>query len=473
MSTTPPLPLSELVDISVTVSAAAATANGFNQGLIVGSSAVIPTYGTNPRLRQYASTTAMLSDGFASNDPEVIAAGLYFEAPTPPGYVWIGRQDLTAISTLIPHTGNAGTGFAVGDVVAITQVGGSHGQAVVTGVASGVVTSLAASIVGGQGTGYSVATGLVATAVTGSGTGLEVDITAIGESLLQASEACRLASSAWYGLMVCGPVDADNLAIAAWADSLWQNTRYYGWSNDAAIPNGTAGNLFLQMKTAKYRAMMIYSTTQGGLWPNNIYAAAALMGLEMGLNTGLAGSFFTSAYKTLPGIAPEPLTPTQYNNVTGNGTGTFYGNVYANFAPYQFLQPGYLCSGAPGYLWLYLAMLVANIQINELNVLGSQPAISQTNAGEHLLLQAANDACQLLTNIGFISPGTWEGTEINIIGVTLKDGQALPLGYLNQAQPYSQQSAGDRAAGKAMPIYCAITTAGAVQSLLVGIYTQL
>ena len=43
--------------------------------------------------------------------------------------------------------------------------------------------------VGQQGTGYSVATGLSTTG--GSGTGLQVDITAIGESALQAAMACR------------------------------------------------------------------------------------------------------------------------------------------------------------------------------------------------------------------------------------------------------------------------------------------
>jgi hypothetical protein len=114
-------------------------------------------------------------------------------------------------------------------------------------------------------------------------------------------------------------------------------------------------------------------------------------------------------------------------------------------------------------------MLVANLQIEELNVLQSTPAVPQTNAGEHLLIQAANNACANSALIGFLAGGTWEGAQV----LNLDTGDALPSGYLNQAQPYSQQSAGDRAAGKAMPIYCAITTAGAVQSLLIGVYTQL
>lgn len=473
MSTMPvsPLPLSELVNITVTVTPAAATANSFNQGLIVGSSTAIPSYGVNPRLRQYASITAMLADGFTSVEPELISATLYFNATPQPGFVWIGRQDLTAIQTLIPHTGNAGTNYKVGDVITVTQSSASNGTATVTTIGTGgAVTGLVANIIGGQGTGYSIATGLITTG--GSGTGLEVDITAIGETLLQASEACRAASNAWYGLMVCNPVDVDNLAIAEWADPLWQTTRYYPWSNDVAILNGTAGNLFLQLQTLKLRVLPIYATTQGELFPNNVYAAAAVMGVEMGANTGLAGSFFSTAYKQLVGVAPEPLTTTQYNNITGASTGTFYGNVYSNFGPYAFVQPGYLSNGQPSYLWLYLAMLVANMQIYVLNVLQSQ-TVPQTNSGEHLLINGVNQACQLLADIGFIVPGVWEGVELNIQGVSLTDGQALPLGYLNQAQSYVVQSSAARSAGQAMPIYAAITTAGAVQSLLIGVSTQL
>lgn len=460
---TPPLSLSDIVNITVTVSPSAATANPFNQGLFVGPSTVIPSYGANARLRQYTSTTAMLADGFTSNEPEFIAAQIYFSQVPAPLFIWIGRQDLTAIETLIPHSGNAGTGYVVGDIITVTQGGGSNGTAKVTTIGGGgAVTALTASIIGGQGTGYSIGSALATTG--GSGTGLQVDITAIGESLLQASQACRAASSVWYGLSVNNPVDADNLAIATWADPLWQTTRYYPWSNDVTIVNATANNIALQLQTLKLRVLGIYATTQSGLFPNNIYAAAGLMGVEMGLNTGLAGSFFTVAHKQIQGIAVEPLTQTQYANILAAGF-----NVYSNFSPYQLLEPGFMSNGAPSYLWLNLGMLVNNLQIQEINVLQANPAVSQTNAGEHLLIQAANVACDTAVSIGFLAPAIWTGAAVLSLGT----GDSLPLGYLVQSQSYALQSAGDRAAGKAMPLYITITTAGAVQSLLIGVYTQL
>jgi len=462
---TPPLSLSDIVNISVTVAPAAATANPFNQGLFVGSSTIIPSYGANSRIRQYSANTfsaAMLTDGFTSNSPEYIAMQIYFSQTPQPSFGWVGRQDLTAIKTAIPHSGNAGTGYVVGDQVTVTQVGGSNGILTVLTISGGGVVATLGTTIGNQGTGYATATGLATTG--GTGTGLEVDITAIGESLLQAAEACRIADSTWYGLTVYNPADADNLALAEWADPLWESTRYYTWSSDVAIANGTTNNLALQLQTLKLRTLGVYSTTQGGLYPNNIYAAVAVMGVEMGSNTGLAGSFFTIAHKQLAGISVEPLTQTQYTNITNASF-----NAYCNFSPYQLFEPGFLSNGSPSYLWLFLAVLVANLQIEEINVLESYQAVPQTNAGQQLLIGGANAACSLLADIGFLSGAIWEGAPV----LNLATGQALPLGYLNQSAPYAQQSSGDRAAGKAMPIYCTITTAGAVQSLAIAVYTQL
>ncbi len=462
MAPTPPLSLSNIVDITVQVSPTAAAAQSFNIGLFVGPSAVIPS---SERVRLYTSTTSMLADGFTNTEPEYLAAQAYFSQKPAAFQIAIGRQDLTAIQTLAIDT--AGSGWAVGDQFSVTQGGGSGGIGVVLAVTSGVPTALGLS--SSQGTGYATGTGLTATAISpATGTGLTVNITAIGETLLQAAQACRLASTLWYGLTVNAAADADNLAIAEWADPLWETTRYYPFTGDAAVAAGTANNIALQLQALSLRVLGIYATTQSGLYPNNIYAAVALMGYEMGANTGLAGSFFTIAHKTLVGIAPEPLTQQQYNNIIGAGF-----NVYGTFQSFQLVEPGFMSDGSPSYLWLNLARYVSLLQIGEVGVLQANPAVPQTNAGEQLLIAAANGAGQTMANIGFLAEAEWEGASINIPGVVVTNGQAIPSGFLNLAQPYSQQAPNDRAAGKAMPIYSFITTAGAVQSLLIGVYTQL
>ena len=467
MATTPPLALSNIIDITVQVAPSAASVNSFNVGLFIGPSTVIPSYGANSRVRYYtagAFPANMLADGFTPSEPEYLAAQIAFSQTQPPAQIGIGRQDLTAIGAIAIDI--AGTGWAVNDEFNIVQSGGNYAVGKVTAETGGVPSAIALIT---QGTGYTVATGLTTTAISPStGTGLEVNITSLGETLLQAATACRAASGNWYGLTVNAPADADNLAISEWADPLWQTTRYYPYSASAGIPAGTANNIALQLQTLRLRVLGQYATTQSGLYPNNVYAAVALMALEMGLNTGLAGSFFTVAHKTLVGIAPEPLTQSQYAAIVAAGF-----NVYANFQSYQVEEPGFMSNGAPSYLWLNLAMYVAQLQADEMAVLQSNPAVPQTNAGQQLLLQAANNAGTYMANIGFLAGSTWEGAPVNVLGVNVQQGTAIPSGFLNLSQPYSQQSPSDRDAGKAMPIYSFITTAGAVQSLLIGVLTQL
>lgn len=474
MATTPPLSLSDIVDITVTVAPSAASANSFNQGLFIGPSTVIPSYGANSRLRKYAASTfstAMLTDGFITSDPEYIAMQIYFSQNPQPSYGWVGRQDLTAVADSGLAINAAGTGWAVGDEFTVTQAGASNIIGKVTAETGGVPSTIA--LVQG-GTGAAIASALTTTAVSPStGTGLTVNITALGESLLDAAVACRSANGAWYGLAVNNPVDADNLALSAWADPLWESTKYYVWSSDSAIPLGTANNLALQLQALSYRCEGIYSTTQSGLYPNNIYAAAGLMGVEMGFNTGLANSFFTSAHKSIVGIASEPLTETQMSNIKAAGF-----NAYGNYGGvYEMFEPGQLSNGDDSTLWLFLALLVANIQIDTINFLRSLPAVTQTNTAQQQLIHNGPDqACSLLAVIGFIAPGTWTGVTFPVPSASnpaLSNGQALPLGYISFSAPYSQQSAGDKAAGKAMPIYVCIITAGAVKTVTIGVNVQL
>lgn len=465
MATTPPLSLSNLVDITVQVSATAPAVPSFNVGLFIGPSTIIPSSGANSRVQLFTSETAVLAAGFPDDSPEAIAAQIYFSQTQPAAQFALGRQDLTALFTITIDA--PGTLWAVGDTFNITQAGASLGIGTVTAAAAGIPSAI--SVTTSQGTGYSVAAGLITTAIAPStGIGLTVNITAVGETLLQAAAACRAANTTWYGFAVNDPADADNVALSQFADPLWQTTRYYPFSSSAGIPAGTANNVALQLQTLSLRVIGTYATTQNGLFPNNVFAAVAAMGVEMGLNTGLPGSFFTLAHKTLVGIAVEPLTQTQYAAILAAGF-----NVYGNFQGFQVIEPGKMSNGAPSYLWLFLAVYVAQLQSEEMAVLQDNVVVPQTNAGEQQLLHGANNAGTTLANIGFLAGSTWQGASVNIPGLTITQGQAIPAGFLNLAQPYSQQTPTDRAAGKAMPILSFITTAGAVQSLVIGVITQL
>jgi hypothetical protein len=457
-------PLSLIVDVSVQVAAVAAAPPTFNQGLIVGSSSHIPSVGANSRVRQYTSLAGMTSDGFAITDPEYLAASAYF-APTPAAqFVWIGRQDLTAVQTAVPHSGSAGTGYKVGDTVTPTQGGASGALLVVLSVTAGAVTALGTTP-GNQGTGYSDATALPTT-TNGTGTGLEVDITAIGESIVQAVAACRIASPNWYLVGACGAADADHLAVAAFTQTATPQAQYVGNTSTAAVAAGTTGNIAAELQAALYnRVYLQYSTTQSGAAPNNAYFFAGLMGVAMGLNTGLAGSYFTMKFKAIPTMTTEPVSQTQLTTIEGQNC-----NLYLDYAnAYSFEEQGQVANGQFFDEVLFLDMLGSQIQYNCVALFASQNSIPQSDGGEQLLINAVNNACQTLRNIGFIAQnGTWSG--ITILG--LSAGNALPNGFLVQAPPFSQKAQYGVTGRQMMPIYVALIEAGAGHSLTVGVTVQ-
>ena len=454
--------LSSVVDVSVFIEPLATAVPAYNQGLITGTSPAIPSVGgTNPRIRQYASTAAMLTDGFTSTDPEYIAAGLYFSQLPAPQYVWIGRQDLTAIQTATVDAG--GTGYVVGDQVEVTQSGATNGLLTVLTVASGGVVETLGTTVGNQGTGYSVTTALPTTG--GTGTGLTVNITAIGETPLQSLQACRIASAGWYQAMSTTATDTDIEAIAPYMQSASPKSFLQAATSSPNVLSGAPGNLLATLKAANYtRVMTTYSTTQGGTAPNNVYVSAAIMGMTCGLTTGLPKSFFTPMFKNVVGITPEPLTLSQVNTIQGNN-----GNLVLNYAnSFSFFQTGIAPSGQHFGSVVQLDVLATNMIYNVMQAFIGNLSVDMTDTGQQILLQAVLNACATSAAIGYIVPGIWQGPAV----LNLKPGQNLSTGYKVQSPSFSTATAAQIAAKQAMPIYVSLIEAGSVQSVTIGIYVQ-
>lgn len=343
----PSQPLSGPVPVTVIFSNPGSPGLPFNQGIVIGASPVLNS--VTSRVQVYSSTAAMLTDGFVNTDPEYVAMELYFDQSPAPQQGWVGRQDLTAIATLVVSVSPAktitvggsggtgyvvgntvsingvtgslvqvtsvsggavtgvlllaggtgasvanniattavtgsgsgftidvtavgsggGTGYAVGDTIAVVQVGATPGYATVATVSTGVVTSLTVNQ-GSQGTGYTVAKG-IPTTTTGAGTGLEVDITAVGETPVQAVEACRAATPLWYmGTFVGKHADGtlatngDYEAIAAFIESASPPCQFWYTDGEAATLAGQVASLpgFLQSSSYQ-RAGTVYSSIQG------------------------------------------------------------------------------------------------------------------------------------------------------------------------------------------------------------------
>ncbi len=83
------LSLSPIVQVRVNVAAAASSGSAFSTGLILAPTAAASVSDAD-RLRLFASTADMLSDGFAATDVAYLAAEAYFAASPAPDRVFIG-----------------------------------------------------------------------------------------------------------------------------------------------------------------------------------------------------------------------------------------------------------------------------------------------------------------------------------------------------------------------------------------------
>jgi len=373
------LSLDTIVDVEVLISPLSAPRSTFNQGLIIGSTDVIPT---SERVRKYNTAAEVLAD-FALTDPEYIAASLYFSQSPSPEILWIGRQEL------------------------------------------GV------------------------------------------ESCVEALQACRAANFEWYMAVCLNAVYADNIACAAYIETATPASLYGFTTGDADCLTGTASppDIFTYLKSLNYsRTIGQYATTQSGVYPNNIYAICAIMGYAMGQNSGLANSAFTLKFKQEIGISIEPMTPSQISIVEGN-----YGNLYLSYGNYYTIfEQGKMSNGSFFDEKINLDMLVNNLQLTIMDLLYQNPKVPQTDAGVTQLIQCCNEACEEAVRIGFLGPGVWKG--VNVLNLAYDD--VLPNGYLVQAESLADQSQADREARESVPLYVAIKEAGAVHSVLIGVYVN-
>jgi hypothetical protein len=291
--------------------------------------------------------------------------------------------------------------------------------------------------------------------------------TSPAETCLYALQQCRDANFDWYIGICLEAEKEDHIDIAAWVEAASPSTIYAYTTSDSDVMATTASppGIFEYLKELDYsRIIGQYSTTQTDVYPNNIYAIVAIMGYVCGQNSGLANSAFTLKFKEEVGIATEPLSATQRQYVENQN-----GNLYLSYGNYyNWFEQGKMADGSFFDEKINLDMLVNNIQLNVSDLLNSTPKIPQTEAGVTQLIHVINQACEEAVNIGFLAPGTWTGQNI----LSLSNGDTLPKGYLVQADSLADQSDADRQARMSPNLYVAIKEAGAMHSVIIGVYVN-
>lgn len=374
-----------------------------------------------------------------------------------------------------------GHGYVAGDIVTVVQSGASFGQLQVTGTrtsgsTTGVVTALEL-VEGSQGTGYAA---LNTNSVTGgTGTGLEVDISAIGETPLEAVQACRAADAGWYCCMFVGTAtDTDHVNIATYIEAAYPASTYFVTTGEVIVLTAPSTSLPAQLQALGFnRTWIDYSTVQGGNAPNNIYASAEPMGMAMGRNTGAAGSYFDIMFKPGSGVVPEPLTSSQVAAICGTNDRSSQGlncNCKLPFqGGYSWWMYGTMASGIFFDIILNVDMLASDIQYSGVNLLTSIPALPITEGGMAMMRNVISGACQRAQVRGFIAPsGTWDGVNIGIGNAAINNGDALPKGYALYAPPVSSLSSAQRAARVLPSIVVLVIESESGHSLTVDVNLQ-
>lgn len=316
-----------IVNVTITKSTRVVSAQAFNIPCIFGPSAriTVPT--------QYTDASDMLvANGgtFMPSDPEYIEAqAMMSQAIKPPHFIVapqsasVAEVDTFAVGTLT--TGHA-YGFTIGGIpVSYTALVTDTQQSVLAallaaiGVAfptnppvTGAVTGVGAlarltltSTVPGIGVSYTAIDALLTHALVTPSHGIPADIAA--------AQAAVSTAMQFYGVIVCSHLASDIEQVAAYIET--QLLVYVTATQDSAVLTNAPGNVMSVLKGLSYdRIMIMYSAQANTNGPDG-----AWMGYMLPTTPGI-GNW---AMKTLVGVTPDNLTPTQIANIISNN-----GNIY-------------------------------------------------------------------------------------------------------------------------------------------------
>lgn len=443
------LPLSDIVNVQVTLDPTAAATRNFGALLILGSSGKIHDADNAVLFTDLAS----VGDKFAPTDPEYLAATIFFAQSPQPSTLYIANYtksvgNITATATATASGGavtgftitNGGTGYTSAPNVTITGVG--TGATATATVADGKVTSIKIT---NAGTGYLSAPTVKIDAPP------PVSATA---GLMQRVNDLASASADWYGLAIAMnpmPINSDMVAVAKQLEAfnpprtLWVTTQEIG-----AIQSDSANDLAYLMNDANVSRVWVQYSTSSPYAAVSAFARIATVDYT-GMNTTL-----TLKFKNEPDVASEKLTSAQYVALA-----TKKCNVFAKFQNGDsIIIEGYMADGTWADTRIGADAYQNALQTAGFNLLHTMPKIPQTDAGMTTIKACYDQVSQQYVRNGLFAPGIWTGPAIG----PLNTGDTLNDGYAIYKPAVATQSAADRAARKAVVMQIACKLAGAVHS---------
>ena len=496
--TTPSLPISRLVNVTVSLSTTAAQAQNLNSLLILGSSPVIDVV---ERIRSY-STLAEVATDFGTTAPEYLAAVLWFEQAPQPNQLFIGRWAEAATSAVLQ-----GSVFSAAQQAALV----TSLAAIAAGSFSISINGTAETVTGLVFTGVAnlnAAAGIIQTALTAkvAGTTCVWDanngnfvITAGGETgasrtlsfatpegtgtdvssllgLTAASSGAYIANGIaaetalaavtlfdeefgqqWYATTVLGITNNDAVNVASYIEAATTQHYFGATSQEAGVlnPEDTTDLAYLLMQGNYTKSAVQYSSS-------NQYAVVSLLARILTTDYTGNNTTITLMYKQEPGIVAETLNANQIAALEAKNCNVFvsYNNDTA------IIEEGTSASGDFIDTVMGAAALAITIQTAVYNALyTSTTKIPQTDTGMHILATVISNVCTQFVNNGLLAPGTWNSGGFG----TLNQGDFLSAGFYVYAPPVATQTQAQRAARISVPFQVGAKLAGAVHKANVAI----
>lgn len=484
------LPISRLINIGWSITAAGASYANLNSLLIVGDSAVIDTV---QRIRSY-STLAGVATDFGTSAAEYNAAAMFFNQAPTPTQLYIGRWARTATAgqlaggqiatsaqaaALATLAGVASGGFKIAvNGGAVTNVPGI----VLTGVAS---LSAAAALISAALTTASLAVGCVWTGtqfnftstttgatsnvsfLTSPTAGTDISAMLLGtstgggylvagqtlETPLAAIVALDSNAASWYGLAwgcATFPANTDYVAVSGYLETA-SNPHLHGVtsSEPAALSSVATTDIgYLLQQLGYKRTFATYSS-------QSAFAASGIFGDLLTTNLLGSNTLPTVMWKSITGMVAESLNSSQ---ATALDTKRY--NYFAAFNNGASVVVNGTCAGNAYIDEIFGVDWLANqIQTDQFNLLVSVPKIPQTDAGMTQIQNTLEASLIKGVTNGLIGKNLiWQAAGFG----ALTAGQVIPRGFYVYIPKLANQSSASRALRVTPPIQVAVKLAGAV-----------
>jgi hypothetical protein len=409
-----------------------------NYGVYLSPSQVKTDWGINSKVYKMAQAV------FAQS-PNLLAGG---------GQLYIAPM-LTlaagAINTFSIY--NAGSGYAVNDVLTVVQEGGSLGTLTVTEVSS--EGQILAATLTTAGSGYAAATDLATTVAPSGGTAATINILTVGTGAESVAAAVtRLAALVYFHGVVSAATIA-NTDMAALATSI--QAEYLKLMFLCSSTYGDVAGAFTTIKAAenkKTRCLYYNGTAE-----ECRYLVAGYASRLLAMNTDGSNTALTMNLKVITGLTyDDTLTQSQVTACKTAGV-----DVYANIEGLS----GILCGDGNDYSdsqflinWFQGALQTAGF--NALRRVGTK--VPQTEAGVSIFKTALRRVCDQAVRMGFLGTGIeWQGGEW-FGDQEVMAAHMVELGYYIYSTPVNSQSSEDRIARECPVIQIASQQAGALHS---------